>query len=259
MRCGSCSSTRATRVTTLPQAIVTVTLVTALLPHMSRAVIEQRISDLRADLSRALRVSGVVIVPAAFAFLAFGPRIARLLFAHGTTDVAAVLPLGHMLQAFGLGLIPFSAQYLFLRGFYAFDDTRTPFHLSLWISGTNIALATACHLLLPPRWAVTGMAAAYALSYGIGLILTVLRLRRRTQGLLDGRRICRTYGKLTAAAALAGAAGWLVAAGCTNGLAAHFRAPILSLAAGGLTMALLFVLLARLLRIGELRAVPGVR
>ncbi|MFJ9457766.1 murein biosynthesis integral membrane protein MurJ [Kitasatospora sp. NPDC101447] len=249
----------AQQIWSMPQAVVTVTLVTALLPRMSRAVLDDRVGDLRADLSRALRTSGVVIVPAAFAFVALGPGIARLLFAHGSTDAAAVLPLGHMLQAFGLGLIPFSAQYLLLRGFYAFDDTRTPFVLALWIAGTNVALAAACHLLLPPRWAVTGMAAAYALSYGVGLLLTALRLRRRTGGLLDGRRICRTYGKLTAAAALAGTAGWLVARGVPDAPASAQLAALLPTAAGALTMALLFLLLARLLRVAELRALPGLR
>lgn len=241
----------------LPQSIVTVSLVTALLPRMSRAVTEQRVDDLRADLSRALRISGVIIVPAAFFFLAFGPQIAQLLFAHGAANTAATVPLGHMLQAFGLGLIPFSAQYLLLRGFYAFEDTRTPFRMAVWISGINIALATACHLLLPPRWAVTGMAAAYALSYAIGLLLTALRLRRRTEGLLDGRRICRTYTKLTAAATVAGAAGWLIARSCSQSLASVSLAPALSLAAGGIAMVLLFLLLARLLRIVELRSLPG--
>ncbi|MEU9539361.1 murein biosynthesis integral membrane protein MurJ [Streptomyces mirabilis] len=241
----------------LPQSIVTVSLVTALLPRMSRAVTEQRVDDLRADLSRALRISGVIIVPAAFFFLAFGPRIAQLLFAHGAANTAATVPLGHMLQAFGLGLIPFSAQYLLLRGFYAFEDTRTPFRMAVWISGINIALATACHLLLPPRWAVTGMAAAYALSYAIGLLLTALRLRRRTEGLLDGRRICRTYTKLTAAATVAGAAGWLIARSCSQSLTSVSLAPALSLAAGGIAMVLLFLLLARLLRIVELRSLPG--
>ena len=241
----------------LPQSIVTVSLVTALLPRMSRAATEHRLDDLRADLSRALRVSGVVIVPAAFFFLAFGPQTAQLLFAHGSADATATVPLGHMLQAFGLGLIPFSAQYLLLRGFYAFEDTRTPFRMAVLISGINIALAVACHFLLPARWAVTGMAGAYTVSYGIGLLLTALRLRRRTAGLLDGRRICRTYGKLTVAATGAGGAGWLLARVCNQGLAADSWAPALSLAAGGTAMAVLFLLLARLLRIGELRSLPG--
>lgn len=41
----------------LPQAVITVSLVTALLPRMSRAVAERRLDDLRGDLSRALRIS----------------------------------------------------------------------------------------------------------------------------------------------------------------------------------------------------------
>ncbi|MFI5677295.1 murein biosynthesis integral membrane protein MurJ [Streptomyces cellulosae] len=241
----------------LPQSIVTVSLVTALLPRMSRAVTEHRLDDLRADLSRVLRISGVVIVPAAFFFLAFGPRIAQLLFAHGTADAADTVPLGHMLQAFGLGLIPFSAQYLMLRGFYAFEDTRTPFRMALWISGINIALAVACHFLLSPRWSVTGMAAAYALSYAIGLLLTARRLRQRTGGLLDGRRICRTYAQLITAATAAGLAGWLIARACGQSLTSAAWTPALSLAAGGLAMILLYLLFARLLRITELRGLPG--
>ncbi|REK85319.1 murein biosynthesis integral membrane protein MurJ [Streptomyces inhibens] len=243
----------------LPQSIVTVSLVTALLPRMSRAVTEHRLDDLRNDLSRALRISGVIIVPAAFFFLAFGPQTAQLLFAHGTVDVASAAPAGHMLQAFGLGLIPFSAQYLLLRGFYAFEDTRTPFWMAFWISAVNIALATACHLLLPARWSVTAMAGAYTVAYGIGLLVTALLLRRRLSGRLDGRRLCRTYGKLTASAAIAGAVGWLAARACTGVPVSAGWTPALALAAGGLTMALIFLGLARALKIGELRSLPGLR
>lgn len=181
----------------LPQSIVTVSLITALLPRMTRAVAEQRLDDLRGDLSRALRLSGAVIVPAAVFFVAFGPEMAQLLYAHGAASAESAVPLGQMLQALGLGLIPFSAQSLLLRGFYAFEDTRTPFLLAVCISGVNIALATACHLLLPARWAVTGMAAAYAVAYAVGLLASAFLLRRRLEGRLDGRRLSRTYGKLT--------------------------------------------------------------
>lgn len=243
----------------LPQAVVTVSLVTALLPRMSRAVAEQRLDDVRDDLSRALRISGVVIVPASFFFLAFGPEIAQLLFAHGAADAASARPLGHMLQALGLGLIPFSAQYLLLRGFYAFEDTRTPFVTAVWTGAVNIALATACHLLLPPRWAVTGMAAAYAASYAIGLLITAVRLRHRLEGRLDGKRLCRTYGKLVASAVSAGGLGWLAAHSCSTGLSSPAWAPALTLAAGGTTMAVLFLLLTRALKVDELRSLPGLR
>ncbi|MGP4004185.1 murein biosynthesis integral membrane protein MurJ [Streptomyces sp. 8N706] len=253
---GYTAYTYAQSIWSLPQSIVTVSLVTALLPRMSRAVTDHRLDDVRDDLSRAIRVSGVVIVPTAFFFLAFGPRISALLFAHGAADTASAQPLGQMLQAFGLGLIPFSAQYLLLRGFYAFEDTRTPFWMALWIGTVNIALATACHLLLPPRWAVTGMAAAYTVSYAVGLLITAARLRRRLEGRLDGKRLSRTYGKLTVAALAAGTLGWTVARLSSTAVPATAWSAVLTLTAGGTVMAVLFLLLARVFRVGELQSLP---
>ncbi|MGW3658120.1 murein biosynthesis integral membrane protein MurJ [Streptomyces sp. NPDC005151] len=242
----------------LPQSIVTVSLVTALLPRMSRAVAEGRIPDLRADLSRALRISGVVIVPAAFLFLALGPQISSLLFAHGAADAASARPLGYMLQAFGLGLIPFSAQYLLLRGFYAFEDTRTPFFMAAWMAGVNIVLATVCHLLLPARWAVVGMAGAYTLSYVAGLSLTAYLLRRRLGGRIDDGGLRRTYVKLLCAAGPAAGLGWAAARACA-GLGSGTWPTAVALAAGALTTALGYLLLARLMKVSELRRLPGMR
>ncbi|KUN10419.1 virulence factor MviN [Streptomyces yokosukanensis] len=241
----------------LPQSIVTVSLVTALLPRMSKAAAEGRIGDLRADLSRALRVSAVAIVPAAFLFTALGPDIAVLLFAHGAADAATAQPLGHMLQAFGLGLIPFSAQYLLLRGFYAVEDTRTPLFTAVWIGVVNIALATACHLLLPARWAVTGMAGAYTVSYFAGLVLTARLLARRTGGRLDDGTLRGTYARLLCAGGVGAVAGWAAARGCAGVLGDGTAGEILTTTAGTLVLALVYLVLARMLKVAELRRIPG--
>ncbi|KUF18089.1 polysaccharide biosynthesis C-terminal domain-containing protein [Streptomyces silvensis] len=124
----------------------------------------------------------------------------------------------------------------------------------MWI----FAERSGCHQFLPPRWAVTGMAGAYSLSYAVGLFLSARRLRHRLDGRLDGRRLCRTYGKLTVSAVAAGVLGRLVAQACASPAPAAW-APAAALAAGGLTMVLMFLLLARALRISELRRLrlPG--
>ncbi|WP_186781957.1 murein biosynthesis integral membrane protein MurJ [Streptomyces sp. CBG9] len=246
----------------LPQSIVTVSLVTALLPRMSRAVADGRVGDLRADLTRGLRISGVVIVPTAFLFLALGPQIAALLFAHGAADAASVRPLGQMLQAFGPGLIAFSAQYLLLRGFYAFEDTRTPFFMAAWIAGVDIALASACHLLLPARWAVVGMAGAYTLSYLAGLALTARLLRRRLGGRIGTGGLGRAYGKVLCAAVPAAGLGWAAAravSGPGGPGAAGTWSTAVALASGVLSTAVAYLLLARLLKVEEVRRLPGLR
>lgn len=241
----------------LPQSIVTVSLVTALLPRMSRAAADGRIPDLRADLSRALRITGLVIVPAGFLFLALGPQISTLLFAHGAADTASAQPLGHMLQAFGLGLVPFSAQYLLLRGFYAFEDTRTPFFMAAWIALVNIALATGCHVLLPARWAVTGMAAAYTLSYLAGLAITARLLRRKLGGRIDDGSLRSTYAKLLCAASVAAGVGWAAARACAASTDTGTWPTAITLAVGAVAMALVYLVLARLMNISELRRLPG--
>ncbi|UKL02841.1 MULTISPECIES: murein biosynthesis integral membrane protein MurJ [unclassified Streptomyces] len=246
----------------LPQSIVTVSLVTALLPRMSRAVAEGRVEDLRADLTRGLRISGVVIVPTAFLFLALGPQIAALLFAHGAADAASVRPLGQMLQAFGPGLIAFSAQYLLLRGFYAYEDTRTPFFMAAWIAGVDIALASACHLLLPARWAVVGMAGAYTLSYLAGLALTARLLRRRLGGRIGTGGLGRAYGKVLCAAVPAAGLGWAAAravSGPGGPGAAGTWSTAVALASGVLSTAVAYLLVARLLKVEEVRRLPGLR
>ncbi|MFU2341816.1 murein biosynthesis integral membrane protein MurJ [Streptomyces albidoflavus] len=246
----------------LPQSIVTVSLVTALLPRMSRAVAEGRVEDLRADLTRGLRISGVVIVPTAFLFLALGPQIAALLFAHGAADADSVRPLGQMLQAFGPGLIAFSAQYLLLRGFYAYEDTRTPFFMAAWIAGVDIALASACHLLLPARWAVVGMAGAYTLSYLAGLALTARLLRRRLGGRIGTGGLGRAYGKVLCAAVPAAGLGWAAAravSGPGGPGAAGTWSTAVALASGVLSTAVAYLLVARLLKVEEVRRLPGLR
>jgi putative peptidoglycan lipid II flippase len=101
---GFSSCTYAQTTWSLPQSVITLSLVTALLPRMSQAVAEHRLDGMRGDLSRALRISGVVIVPAAFFFVALGPQMAQVVFAHGAAHPASIVPLGQMLQAFGLGL-----------------------------------------------------------------------------------------------------------------------------------------------------------
>lgn len=240
----------------LPQSVATVSLVTALLPRISLAVAQGRLGDFRSQVSGALSTSAVVIVPAALFFVAFGPQTAQVLFAHGAADAASTVPLGQMLQAFGIGLIPFSAQYLLLRGFYAFEDTRTPFWTAFWMAAVDIALVTACHVYLPARWAVTGMAGAYAVRYAFGLALTAWRLRRRIGGRIGGG-VLGTHVKLIVAAGAAAALGWATAHACGRALGTAGTAAVLGqIAAGGAVMAVVYLAAARILRVGELSTLP---
>ncbi|MEW9521395.1 murein biosynthesis integral membrane protein MurJ [Streptomyces tubercidicus] len=239
----------------MPQAIITVSVMTAVLPRMSRAVQNDDVTAIRDDISYGLRTSAVAIVPCAFAFLALGVPMATLLYAGSGAEGAQGI--GYVLMAFGPGLIPFSVQYVVLRGFYAYEDTRTPFYNTVIVAVVNAAASGACFALLPAHWAVAGMAASYGLAYAVGVGTAWRRLRRRLGGDLDGSRVLRTYARLIGAATPAALAGGGVAYAVTQAVGSDALGSLVTLLAGGSVLLGVFVLLAHWMRVAELRAMVG--
>lgn len=241
----------------LPMAVITVSVMSAVLPRLSRSAADGDPGAVRDDLSYGLRTSAVAIVPAAFLFLALGPQIGGAIYglgnggsaAHGTTAV------GFMLSAFALGLIPYSVQYVLLRGFYAYEDTRTPFSNTVWVAATQAATALLCFLLLPAQWAVTGMALGYGASYLVGVAVALPKLKRRIGG-LDTARIARTYARLALACLPAALVGLLLALALGALLGGWLGSVVTVLIAGAGQLAV-FIALARRLRIEELTTVIG--
>jgi putative peptidoglycan lipid II flippase len=235
----------------LPHSIITVSIVTGLLPGLSRQAADNDLPAVRTSLSEAWRLSGVGIVVAAAGLVVLGPDLAGVLYSG--TSVEGARYIGLVAAAFGLGLPAFSAQYIALRGFYAFENTRTPFLLQCGIASINVVLAMAAFAVLPLRARMIGVAVAYSLTYAAGLALSTHVLRRRVGG-LDGARVLRTYVRLVVAvvpAALAAwGVSWLVARSMGNGLGGSAA----SLAAGGAVLLALYLLLARLLHVRELES-----
>ena len=232
----------------LPHSIITVSVVTGLMPTLSRAAAAGDLGAVRASLSEAWRLTGVGIVLAATGLVALGPELTGLLY--GGESPAGARFIGLVAAAFGLGLPAFSAQYVALRGFYAFEDTRTPFLLQVVIAATNVTLALGAYAVLPLRLKMVGVAAAYSLTYLGGLALSTAVLRRRTGG-LDGPVVVRLYLRLLLAAVPAGLLAWLVAALVSRQLGDGPAGSAASLAAGGLLLAVTYVGLARALHVRE--------
>ncbi|MDT3395272.1 murein biosynthesis integral membrane protein MurJ [Streptomyces sp. B1866] len=239
----------------MPQAIITVSVMAALLPRISRAAHDGDPGAVRDDISQGLRTSAVAIVPISFAFVALGVPLCTLLF--GTSGTEAARSMGYTLMAFGLGLIPFSVQYVVLRGFYAFEDTRTPFYNTVIVAAVNAAASALCYLVLPARWAVAGMAASYGLAYATGVGVAWRRLRDRLGGDLDGRHVVRTYTRLAGASVPAAVVGGIVAFTITGVLGEGPTGSMAALVGGGLVLLLIFYAAARRMRIQELTAMVG--
>ncbi|WTF83005.1 murein biosynthesis integral membrane protein MurJ [Streptomyces sp. NBC_01594] len=240
----------------VPQGIVTVSLVTALMPRMSRAAADGDLAGVRRDVSYALRTTAAVVVPAAGALFALAPWVMGAVFGYGRTGAADITVMAGMMTAFAPGLIAFSGQYVLSRAFYAMGDTRTPFLLNLVIAAFNAGLSGVAYLLLPARWAVTGMAAAYSVALFAGFAVTAYVLHRRVSGGSGERRsaLSRSPGlwahvRLVVACVPAGALGYGAARACDG------SGDVVAAAAGVMVLLGVVGALARPLRLAEVSAV----
>ncbi|HEY8479360.1 MAG TPA: murein biosynthesis integral membrane protein MurJ [Spirillospora sp.] len=237
----------------LPYAIVGVSVITALLPRMSRFAAEGKTADLRAAFSTGLRLSSVIIMPAAALMLVLGPEITTVLFAHGNTSPDDALVIARVMQMFAVALVPFSTYQLMLRVFYAHNDTRTPALIGIVSVTANIAFAFTAYSVLDVRWIVVGIAGGFALTNTIGTLICWLVLRRKLGG-IDGRRIVGGHLKLLVA--LWPLIGFAYAArtvadalGDTTALIPALVTLVVGSAGGGL----LYLLFAKLMRVDEIQ------
>ncbi|ROV68224.1 murein biosynthesis integral membrane protein MurJ, partial [Streptomyces globisporus] len=239
----------------MPQAIITVSVMAALLPRISRAAHDNDPGAVRDDISQGLRNSAVAIVPVAFTFLALGLPMCTLLYASSGTEAARSM--GFILMAFALGLIPYSVQYVVLRGFYAYEDTRTPFYNTVIVAAVNAAASALCYVVLPARWAVVGMAFSYGLAYAVGVGVAWRRLRNRLGGDLDGAHIVRTYARLCMAAVPAALVGGAVGFGILELVGTGALGSLAALICGGVLLLGIFFVAAKKMRIEEVNGLVG--
>jgi putative peptidoglycan lipid II flippase len=232
----------------LPHAIFAVSIFTALLPGMSERWATDHPEGVRTLVSRGLRDTAVVSIPAALGLIALAEPIARLLFEHGAAVDADAIAIGGTLQGFAAGLLFFSSFQLLTRSFYAMQDTRTPALVNVGVGCVNVAAAVL--YTGPLGLGLRGMALAHATSYLAGAATLVLLLRRRL-GAIDGRRIGATVLKTT----IAGIASAAAAAGVLEVWETPVDVGVLTQAAHvGVAVAggvLVFLISALILRVGE--------
>jgi len=240
----------------MPQSVITVSLVTAVLPHLAHEAASGHLAVLRERIGWTLRTSGALIVPASVAFLVLGVPISVLLFRYGSMDLESARLLGLTLSAFAIGLPAFSAYFILMRAFYALEDTRTPTFNAMVLNGANVILAVAAVEWVPADLAIPALGLAYSASYWIGLVSLARQLRSRL-GRLDGYVVVRTYVRVTLAAIIAavGMGFGALMAGAAVGRATDLTSSLVIVAASLTLGAAGYLLGVRVFRITEVNEV----
>ncbi|MFT4165506.1 MAG: murein biosynthesis integral membrane protein MurJ [Microlunatus sp.] len=231
----------------LPHSLITVSLATAMLPSASRLAAAGDLKGVAEETSRTMRLALSVLVPTSVAFVVLGLPIAQLVFGFGK-GAADWQYTGYALMALGVGLIPFTLQYVCLRAFYALENTKTPFLIQVVIATANVVLGVGAVIYLDSNPLVAAcLAGGYSAAYVIGVVLSFRRLRALLPTLAR-RPILALIIRAGLASAPAALAAWLVI---------HFVAAgsqltrFATLAAAGLLAIGLYLVAARILRIRE--------
>ena len=184
----------------LPYSIVTISIVTALLPHLSKLAIEKKVEDVRLQLIRAIKMVGVVTVPSAIALIFFGPLMTEVLYMGISLDDSRYI--GYVLAALGLGLVPFSINLILVRGFNAFEDTKTQVISIFIINLISVLLSYLFLWKLDSDVVTIGLGIAFSISYIVGLSIT-LKLIKKHVGTLSVKDFAHQHATLFAASILA--------------------------------------------------------
>jgi putative peptidoglycan lipid II flippase len=231
----------------LPHSLITVSLATAMLPSASRLAAAGDLTGVAAETTRTMRLALSVLVPTSVAFVVLGLPIARLVFGFGQGAEDWQFT-GYALMALGLGLVPFTLQYVCLRAFYALENTKTPFLIQILIAGANVVIGVGAVVALDSAPLVAaGLALGYSLAYVLGVGISFRRLQR-TLPALALRPVLALIGRTLIAAAPAALAAWLILQ-ILDADSQLLRA--LALAVAGVVAVVLYAVVAKLLKIRE--------
>ncbi|MDM4762338.1 lipid II flippase MurJ [Galbitalea sp. SE-J8] len=242
----------------LPHSIAAVSIGTAYFTRMATHSRDGRLGALRDDIGSSLNAIGLVLVFSAIGLIVLSFPFSAVFASHGWADVTAMAP---VLIAFLVGLVPFSVLFAVRRIFYALDDTRTPFWLTVAQAVVFVLLVLLVPVVLPTDAVALGIAivttVAGTLQTGLGLVLL-----RRKLGHLRGRVILRRHVQFAVAALPAAIVG-LLAVWALGGLHAGgfgVSSPlggITTVVVGGGLMALVYAAVLRVMHNPQLDAIIG--
>ena len=190
----------ADRINELPLAVIGIAVGTALLPMLSRQIRAGDVEGAFRSQNRAIELALFLSLPAAIALMIIAQPIIAVMFergAFGALDTAHTFP---ALIAFAAGLPAFILVKILAPGFYAHEDTKTPFK----IATTCVVINLIFNLLLMGPMQHVGMALATSIAGWANVAMMMFVLRKRGWMKIDRALIVEITKMLAACAVMAG-------------------------------------------------------
>ena len=131
----------ADRVYQINLAIAGIAVGTVSLPVLSKAFQSKNQSRVSNIQNQSLQLSLLLSVPASLGLIIASEEIVNGLFGYGSFSLEDVKITSRALMFFGYGIIAFSLVKILSNFFFARDDTKTPFYISLFVVFLNIFIS----------------------------------------------------------------------------------------------------------------------
>ncbi|GAA1643720.1 murein biosynthesis integral membrane protein MurJ [Nocardia ninae] len=192
----------------LPYGVLGVTLLTALMPRLSRNAAEGDTPAVVDDLGAATRLTMMALVPVVVFLSIAGPQVGMALYGYGNFGTSDAGRLGEAISWSAFTLIPYSLVLIHLRVFYAREQAWTPTWIILGITIVRVIFTAIAPLIVPDDHVAIALGAATGLGYIAGAV-TGGWLLHRSLGDLRMVNVGRTVTRVVLAS-VAGAAVTLI-------------------------------------------------
>ncbi|MCJ0905547.1 lipid II flippase MurJ [Rhodococcus sp. ARC_M6] len=131
----------------LPYGVLGVTVLTAIMPRLSRNAAADDTPAVVDDLSVATRLTMITLVPIIMFLTFMGPQVGEALYGYGRFGPEQAERLGTAVSWSAFTLIPYALVLIQLRVFYAREQAWTPTWIVLGITAVKVALSALVPLV----------------------------------------------------------------------------------------------------------------
>ena len=191
---------------TLPHSVIAVSVATAYFTRLSEAGQTGDMETYRKEFLASTRVIMLLMLMATAILISCASYASQLMQVGATPEQVELF--AYLIQAYALGLAPYSLIFVVNRCFFALSDTRTPFYINLALVVVEV-LVMPVALLLPKTFTATGVALVASVMTMLMLIVALVWLDKKV-GDMGTRRLLTAAARMLPATAVAAVAGLLL-------------------------------------------------
>ncbi|MFC8383226.1 murein biosynthesis integral membrane protein MurJ [Nocardia sp. NPDC057272] len=181
----------------LPYGVLGVTVLTAIMPRLSRNAAAEDTPAVVDDLGTATKLTMISLVPVVAFLTIAGPQVGEALLGYGRFGTEEAERLGYAVSWSAFTLIPYTLVLIHLRVFYAREQAWMPTWIVLGITATKIVLSLLVPVVLSDNLVVIGLGVANGVGYIGGAVIGGWLLQR-SLGRLRMSNVGRTISRVVA-------------------------------------------------------------